>query len=208
MISRKTNAKKSDSATGKEEPVAVPGSGNSGTTDYRQMSVEQIVAAHNELATRAGASHATDFPSMLAGIHACQALEKKLAAPQTPAGEKETDVAKKAAKKTSAKKAKKVAAPKADVPDNRSNVCKDFGARDGTNRAKAIDAAFEAGAKGIARGAMLKKVYGSANVENAGGLDMVWKGVPDMISKNKLGSKYEAARTGKGEETVYVLKKK
>lgn len=204
VISRKTNAKKT--VVNAQEPTTVPGSGNSGTTDYRQMDLGQLVAAHNLLATRAGASHATDFPSLLAGIHACQALEKKLAAPQTPAGEKETDVAKKA--KAVKTKAKKVAAPKKEVPDNRTLICKDFGAREGTNRAKAIDAAFGAGAKGLKRNELLKKVYGSANVENAGALDMVWKGVPDMIAKNKLGSKYESSREGKGEETVYVLRKK
>ncbi len=200
VIARKTNMRSTSAIV--TDAKTIPGSGNSGAMDYREMDIGQLVAAHNSLATRAGTSHATDFPSLLAGILACQALEKKLAAPQTPAGEKETDVAKKA-KKAAATTSKKVAAV-----DNRTAICKDFGAREGTNRQKLIDCVFGAGAKGAKRAVALKAVYGSANEKNAGAMDMVWKGVPDMIARERLGSKYEASRTGKGEETVYVIRKK
>lgn len=184
--------------------------------DFANMGIEELKWAHNKMAEKLGHPAVANFQTAAEGERECHKLAARLKPEEvksTPEAEasntKETNVAKKAAKKAKgAKKAKAPAKVKAVVVDNRSAILKEFDARAGTNRAKMIEALAEAGNKGLKQGALLKKVYGSANTDNAGAMDMVWKGVPDMIKKQKLGSKYEALREGRGEESNYSLKKK
>lgn len=61
-----------------------------------------------------------------------------------------------------------------------------FGLREGSNRAKLVDCLLEAKGKPVAISSILKAVYGSPKEENRGALNMVLKGMGDMIAKNKI----------------------
>lgn len=81
-----------------------------------------------------------------------------------------------------------------------------FGLREGTNRAKLVDALLAAKGKALPLSALLKATYGNTKEENAGAIKMVLKGVQMMIDANKI--KLTLVKTKDGKEMTFALKAK
>lgn len=73
-----------------------------------------------------------------------------------------------------------------------------FGLREGTVRAKLVDALLDAKGKPVAISAILKAMYGAAKDEYKGPLNMSLKGMQQMIDKNKIKLQIVKAKDEKG----------
>lgn len=113
---------------------------------------------------------------------------------------------------TKSKKVAKVngkATAKASAPakaPGKGGIREAFGLREGTNKAKIVDALLEAKGKALSVGAILKAAYGSAKEDNMGALTMALKGVQATIAKNKI--KYELIRNKDEKGVTFALKTK
>ena len=126
--------------------------------NYDDMTGPELIAAYNALAT----APVKRFATRADALRRVKALA---------AGEKEK-----------APKAGKTATPK----KSGGKLVEQFEAREGTHREKLL-AAFDANfGKQLTVNALLKSVYGSANIERKGALMMCLKGAAGTIKKNKL----------------------
>lgn len=73
-----------------------------------------------------------------------------------------------------------------------------FGLREGSNRAALVDCLLAAKGKPVAISGLLKAVYGNTKEEGKGSLNMVIKGMGDMIAKNKIKLEIVRAKDEKG----------
>lgn len=112
---------------------------------------------------------------------------------------------KKAAKVNGKAKATAKAAAPVKAP-GKGGIREAFGLREGTNKAKIVDALLEAKGKALSVGAILKAAYGSAKEDNMGALTMALKGVQATIAKNKI--KYELIRNKDEKGVTFALKTK
>lgn len=101
---------------------------------------------------------------------------------------------------TGAAKAKTQLAAKPGKPDpKKTGTVRDlFGLREGSNREKLVDCLLAAKGKPVAISDLLKAVYGSTKEEGKGPLNMVLKGMGDMIAKNKIKMDIVKAKDDKG----------
>lgn len=73
-----------------------------------------------------------------------------------------------------------------------------FGLREGSNRERLVDALLAAKGKPVPISGLLKAVYGNTKEEGKGPLNMVLKGMQDMIAKNKIKMEIIRAKDDKG----------
>lgn len=101
---------------------------------------------------------------------------------------------------TVAPKAKSQPLPKSSgqEPKKTGTVRDQFGLREGSNRAKLVDALLAAKGKPVAISGLLKAVYGNTKEEGKSALNMVLKGMSDMIVKNKIKMQIVRERDEKG----------
>lgn len=111
-------------------------------------------------------------------------------------------------KKTAAKKAVKAAAKKAAKPEvKKTGTVRDqFGLREGTARAKLVDALLAAKGKPVHIKDLLKTVYGKADEEWKTALNMVVQGMKSMIIGHKI--KMEIIRDKDDKGSTIALKSK
>lgn len=113
---------------------------------------------------------------------------------------------------TKSKKAStKTAAPKKAEPKNapkKTGTIRDqFGLREGSHRAKLVDALLEAKGKPVYVKDLLKKVYGKSDDDYKIALNMVLLGMKGMISNNKIKMEVTRDRDDKGAMIALKTKK-
>lgn len=91
-------------------------------------------------------------------------------------------------------------------PKKTGTVRDQFGLREGSNRAKLVDALLEAKGKPVPISGLLKAVYGSAKEEGKSALNMVLKGMVDMIAKNKIKMEIVRAKEDGGSIALKATK--
>lgn len=101
--------------------------------------------------------------------------------------------------------AKKATAAKTEVKKT-GTVRDQFGLREGTARAKLVDALLAAKGKPVYVKDLLKAVYGKADDEWKTALNMVLQGMKGMINTNKI--KMEITRDKDDKGTMIALKSK
>lgn len=109
---------------------------------------------------------------------------------------------KKAAAPKKANEAKKAAAPK-----KTGTVRDQFGLREGSYRAKLVDALLEAKGKPVHVKDLLKKVYGKPEDEFKTALNMVLQGMKGMIATHKIKFEIVRDKDDKGTTVALIAKK-
>jgi len=180
--------------------------------EFANMKGPQLVAAYNKMAEELKLKPVARFSAHPVGVKRCQELAARVK--NTPVLElvppaaieeakstkkEESDVTKKKTTMSAKAKAKRpAAAKKSDVPDNRSKIAIEFGARLGTVRQKLLDKLHENYRKMVDQNVLLKACYGSMNIENVGALNMSVKGALKTIKDEKLGYEIRKEKSDKG----------
>lgn len=93
-------------------------------------------------------------------------------------------------------------------PPKKTGTIRDqFGLREGSNREKLVDCLLAAKGKPVTIAACLKATYGNSKEEGKGPLNMVIKGMSDMIAKNKIKMTIVREKNKDGEATIALQAK-
>jgi hypothetical protein len=127
----------------------------------------------------------------------------------TMATKKNKSATKTASKGNGAAKAKSqpLAKSSGNPPKKTGTIRDQFGLREGSNREKLVDCLLAAKGKPVTIAACLKATYGNSKEEGKGPLNMVIKGMSDMIAKNKIKMTIVREKNKDGEATIALQAK-